>query len=387
MRTAIMTLMLLALACGALADTAVRVYWGEWQAYDPTDSYIARANLDGSSQEILADGFQEGVGVKDLAIDQVAGKLYWANRSEGLIECSNLDGSARVTVITDANPVGLAIDADGGKIYWTDYTYSDPTIRRANLDGTDEEELWSCSAGCVLEGIALDPANGYLYWAERMDQHIYRGLMVGGWAARILVCSDGIGHPCGLAYHEGRIYWGGDYGLCSATEVGDDVQVIREDLPQSPRSMELDAEAGRLYWATTQSYGSMVQSCRLDGSDLQTHLEDLQYGYGLALELGEAVPVPDVPSPTVRLDCHPNPFNPGTSLSFDLPRAQTVNLQIHGLDGRLVDVLVDGPVEAGRHSVRWDGRDLQGRSLPSGVYLGRLTTGATSSTRRLTLVR
>ncbi|MEZ4386071.1 MAG: hypothetical protein R3D98_00555 [Candidatus Krumholzibacteriia bacterium] len=159
MRIVVMiTLLVLALAAAAPADTACRVYFTEWNSYNPDLSRIARANLDGSGLEVLATGFSEGTGVQDLVIDQEAAKIYWANRSAGLIERADLDGSDRETVVSGINPVGLALDAAGGKIYWTDYTYNNPTIRRADLDGTDAQVLHTCTAGCVLEGIVLDPA-------------------------------------------------------------------------------------------------------------------------------------------------------------------------------------------------------------------------------------
>ncbi len=377
----------LILAAGAAADTATRVYWTEWNSYNADESRIARANLDGSGEETLFSGFVDGVGVKDLAIDQDAGKLYFANRSVGLIERANLDGSGRETVVTDANAIGLAIDTVGGKLYWADYTYSDPTIRRADLDGANEQELHSCNQGCSLEGIVLDPANGFIYWAERMTQNIYRGYMDGGWHARILHCADGIGHPHGLVLHGGRLYWGTDDALMSATELGDDVQTVIGDLPGDPQMMELDAEAGRIYWTMNSYEGNMVQSVALNGSGLQTHLTDLRMTFGLALEMGEAVPVPDLALAALQLTCHPNPFNPTTTLSFELPAAALVRLEIHNLDGSLVELLVDGWRSAGRHSAAWDGRDRQGRAMPSGVYLGRVTAGGKGESQRLTLVR
>ncbi len=69
---------------------------------------------------------------------------------------------------------------------------------------------------------------------------------------------------------------------------------------------------------------------------------------------------------------YPNPFNPETRIQFELPRAATVSLVIYNLRGEQVRRLVNGSTEAGFHSIRWQGKDDQGRSLPSGVYLYRL---------------
>jgi len=84
----------------------------------------------------------------------------------------------------------------------------------------------------------------------------------------------------------------------------------------------------------------------------------------------------------------PNPANPGTRIGFTVARDGVVRLTIHDLAGRLVRTLVAGDVlAAGPHDRRWDGRDDGGRTLPSGVYLARLSAGREAATRRVTLVR
>ncbi len=78
----------------------------------------------------------------------------------------------------------------------------------------------------------------------------------------------------------------------------------------------------------------------------------------------------------------PNPFNPRTTLRFTLPAAGRARLAVYSVAGQLVRVLADGPMDAGRHGLVWDGLDDAGRSVASGVYLCRLTVadaGARSS--------
>ncbi len=84
----------------------------------------------------------------------------------------------------------------------------------------------------------------------------------------------------------------------------------------------------------------------------------------------------------------PNPFNPMTVISFSLAREGAVRLRILDVSGRLVRTLVDGKrMPAGRHSVRWDGRDEEGRTAASGVYLCGLEAGGRRSFRRLAMIR
>ena len=83
----------------------------------------------------------------------------------------------------------------------------------------------------------------------------------------------------------------------------------------------------------------------------------------------------------------PNPFNPVTTIEFALPEAGVTNLVIYDVTGRQVRTLVSGTVEAGMHSVAWDGRDAVGRPAASGVYMYRLTTSEGNLVKRMTLIR
>jgi hypothetical protein len=109
--------------------------------------------------------------------------------------------------------------------------------------------------------------------------------------------------------------------------------------------------------------------------------------YRLWLTYG-ATPAPDTPPAETRLlAASPNPFNPRTTIAYELATAVRCRLAIHDLRGRLVRTLVDGSRPAGRHEVVFDGLDDAGRSLPSGVYLARLIAGDRQDRTRLTLVR
>ena len=84
---------------------------------------------------------------------------------------------------------------------------------------------------------------------------------------------------------------------------------------------------------------------------------------------------------------YPNPFNPRTTLAYELAQDQNVDLTIYSLDGRLVRQIDSGNRAAGRHEVTWDGFDAHGRAVTSGTYLYRLATGGNVLTRTMTLVR
>ncbi len=97
------------------------------------------------------------------------------------------------------------------------------------------------------------------------------------------------------------------------------------------------------------------------------------------------------PSPSTRsgllLGVTPNPFNPRTTIRFELPEGGAVRLSVFDVAGRLVRTLVDGGLAQGSHEYAWDGRDEAGRAVGSGSYLARLEFGGRVETVRMGLVR
>jgi hypothetical protein len=84
----------------------------------------------------------------------------------------------------------------------------------------------------------------------------------------------------------------------------------------------------------------------------------------------------------------PNPFNPATVITYDLPEQAAVRLRVFDVAGRLVRVLVaDQQAEAGRNKVTWDGRDDTGRCVAAGVYFCRMDADAFRETMLMTLVK
>lgn len=110
-------------------------------------------------------------------------------------------------------------------------------------------------------------------------------------------------------------------------------------------------------------------------------------GSGVSEECTYVSGVPEMTEPALLRQNHPNPFNPATNISFVLPQEANVRLGIYDARGRVVDVLIDGPLPAGPHQILWKGRDTTGRSLPSGTYLYRLQVQGNTLTRKMTLIR
>ena len=115
------------------------------------------------------------------------------------------------------------------------------------------------------------------------------------------------------------------------------------------------------------------------------------YSSGIKLTVGGATAVENTENAqpdAFRLSGnYPNPFNPSTTVSYQLSGISDVELAIYNLSGRRVRTLLRGRQKAGAHTVAWDGRDARGRAVASGVYLYRLQAGGQVQVRRMVLVR
>jgi hypothetical protein len=84
---------------------------------------------------------------------------------------------------------------------------------------------------------------------------------------------------------------------------------------------------------------------------------------------------------------YPNPFNPRTWISYQLPEQGLVSITIYNVHGQLIDTLVDAEQPPGFYRVQWDGRGPGGAPAASGVYFCRLQSGFRVQTRKMILLR
>jgi M6 family metalloprotease-like protein len=95
----------------------------------------------------------------------------------------------------------------------------------------------------------------------------------------------------------------------------------------------------------------------------------------------------DSPRTFALLPAYPNPFNPSTTIRYELAARSRVALRVYDVNGALVRTLVDESKEAGAYSLEWNGRDDRGNPASSGVYFYRLTAGDFSDVRKMTLLK
>jgi M6 family metalloprotease-like protein len=94
-----------------------------------------------------------------------------------------------------------------------------------------------------------------------------------------------------------------------------------------------------------------------------------------------------VPQATCITAISPNPFNPSTTIGFYLESEGVIALQIYDARGKLIRDLVSTTLPRGHHEISWNGRDLRGRTVATGVYLVHLEAGGMSMSRSVTLLK
>ena len=181
---------------------------------------------------------------------------------------------------TKSNPAALAIDADSGKLYWS--SVGGGMIRRADLDGSNQETVVSGLSFCI--GIALDLDAGKLYWSDETDDLLGRSDLDGSNAETLL--TSGLDMPRGIDVADGMVYWA-DRGSQSIQRL--DVAAATTTTLVSGLSfvqdVAVDTENSTLYWIDDDVSGTngMLYQAALDGSGQSALISGLSNPKHLAL--------------------------------------------------------------------------------------------------------
>jgi hypothetical protein len=325
------------------------LFWGSG-AY--VNAHIVRTPQTFSTSDPLPGG-GSGSFIQGVALDTVAGKVYWTTSYVQLgctVRRANLDGTGEDTLIAYApngiqNLRGIALDLQHHTMYWSDFGAG--VIRSATLDGANVQDILTGLAGPV--GIAVDAAGGSLYWCEANGHVIKRANLDGSLPSTIV---SGIG---------------------------------------SPQYIAVDHQSNMLVWTELGGYGhGKIRRAALDGARVQKLVGDrvqdgVEYPSGIAV-LGSSpatsVEESRLPAEFALKQNYPNPFNPSTTIAYALPRPVHVNLSVYDILGRQVSLLVDEEKDAGVYAVKFDAR-----GLASGVYIYRLHAGTFMEARGLVIAK
>jgi hypothetical protein len=98
--------------------------------------------------------------------------------------------------------------------------------------------------------------------------------------------------------------------------------------------------------------------------------------------IGNPIVVSGIQHENITFDTKPNPFNHETTISFNLPHAGYVQLEVFNCSGRKIYSLLDAWCEAGEHHAK-----LRSEGLTSGIYLAKLQAGSVTQTSKLVLLK
>ena len=260
---------------------------------NPKLIYKQSTPLQGDATETLVSQIIKPLGI---AIDPDARKMYWTQRGTFVTDSSyiyraNLDGTSAEELYeitpspTYTSAWGIALDLKNQKMYWSD-PYDG--VSRANLDGTSPEIGFVVPSSGYIRHIALDPDREKIYWADGTAT-AYSGIHSAsydgsGKGTMILFETSSVGIALDVAAQ--KVYWttweSGNVGKIQRGHVG---ETNREDVVTGlsiVNDISLDVSNGKVYWADSGT--DKVHRANLDGSSVQDVVSSLKYPAGLALD-------------------------------------------------------------------------------------------------------
>jgi subtilisin family serine protease len=128
-----------------------------------------------------------------------------------------------------------------------------------------------------------------------------------------------------------------------------------------------------------------VRATARQGASVLTSFSDSLFAIGIPVGVAEetsAIPPRFTLSPNA-----PNPFNPVTTIRFELDRPGPALLRVYSISGTLIRTLVEKELPVGHFRAQWDGRDSEDRPVGSGIYVYRLTEGGRNLARKMILLK
>ncbi len=207
------------------------------------------------------------------ACNRAGFKIYWTDSGTGKIQRANLDGSNIEDLVTLSGsrfPMGIALDLPVGKMYWA--THNPNSIQRANLNGSDVEDL--VTTGILgPQGIIVDPVGRKVFWADQGSGRIMRASLDGS-NVQAAVVRPPLSVLNGLAHDRvaGRLFWteGRSTNPGAIMRSGmDGTNMVELLLPagQLPFGIALDLPGGKMYW--TDAVFGPIRRADLSGANVE----------------------------------------------------------------------------------------------------------------------
>lgn len=290
---------------GMRTAAAVELYWSDQRG-------IHQLRDDSDARSLIYETFD----TRGIATDVPANRLLWSDVLPlgapipgGVIREGSERGGEFITVVNRLpNPAGVALDPKTGNIYWTDVgdTLEPSTIYMARRDGSNARPILRGDWLAEIEGIAVDPLHGKLYftYVNPLIDSLYNGgigrVDLDGANAEGII--GGLGKPFGVAVDPvgGEIFWsdarklspgGGDGAIAVANLDGANQRMILGGL-DTPYGVALDLTARHVYWADAGT--GKIQRTSMSGilPYFQDVVVDLKEPRALAIANSASTPLP-----------------------------------------------------------------------------------------------
>ncbi|XP_075232916.1 sortilin-related receptor-like [Lycorma delicatula] len=185
------------------------VYWA-----DIGNSTIQRQCLsDGESsvETLVRYGLMS---IEGMSFDWITNMLYFVDGLRARIEVIRTDinhsGRFRRTVLSNdvlQKPRGIAVHPMAGLLFWTDWSVSNPSLSRSNLDGTNVKRLFTSPTVMWPNGVTIDFIAERIYWVDAREDYIASADLDGRHFHKIISNDERVAHPFGVAVFKDNMYW------------------------------------------------------------------------------------------------------------------------------------------------------------------------------------
>uniref|UniRef100_A0A8C5MM23 EGF-like domain-containing protein n=1 Tax=Leptobrachium leishanense TaxID=445787 RepID=A0A8C5MM23_9ANUR len=177
------------------------LYWT-----DVVEDKIYRGKLS-ESGVIIQHGLATPEG---LAVDWIAGNIYWVESNLDQIEVAKLNGSMRTTLLAGdiEHPRAIALDPRNGILFWTDWDSSMPRIEAASMSGEGRRTIHKeTGSGGWPNGLTVDYLEERILWIDARSDAIYSAKYDGSGHIEVLKGHEYLSHPFAVTLYGGEVYW------------------------------------------------------------------------------------------------------------------------------------------------------------------------------------
>ena len=290
----------------------------------------------------------------------------------------------------------ISIDEETFEFTFSDLMMVDSVGGTLNVDGTIGPDMYELLAGVETE----IPLPSILFDSLSTDGEFYLSLNDDGTGTDMEISEVDEYYETYMDTNISYFEWNASDDSVFISYIDDDGYIIEDDnislsyffnddtlkLGQS-----IDPCTDPYYYYYYDSYDECFDNTGIGDYAMGVYdIQDFYQQIVIHLTMMDAVELSDennTPSDYKLYAPYPNPFNPFTTIQYNLPEQAKVNISIYDMTGRLVKNLINGTQGAGLRSIQWNATDDNGLTAPAGVYLYRIEAGKFTDVKKMVLLK